>query len=129
MADELLQFIAGLVNKEKSSNEKIQVTLNVSGLLVSGYIIPASDFIEQYPLTAKIKEAAEELEKKSGSHPSDSLNSEPKYKRPEFIHLSGAKYFSPGVKPVPDGDGLFVRINLSSVSSFHFGMLQQVDNQ
>lgn len=40
-----------------------------------------------------------------------------------FIHLRDAKYYLPGVNPIPGNTSVYVRISLESVHGFSFGKL------
>ena len=91
------------------------ITLNVGGVLVTGYITSARQFMLSHILTDKFLEVAEGQFKQAGMLSDDSF---------EYIHLRDAKFFLPGHLPIPSSrDGVFWRGRLSDVSGFTFGVL------
>ena len=96
------------------------ITLHVGGLLVSGNIISRRDFLMSHPLTDKTLEIFDKLDK-----PDNMPVDKPSEDLPEFIHLSGARFFIPGNPPIPtNDDGVFWRGRISEVAGFHFGILK-----
>ena len=122
--DLLFQLVLKLAKSETDSTDgliKRGITLNVGGLLVSGYIASGRDFAMHYSLTDFILEKVDSPDSK---RPPEDGEASPDY-LPEFIHLSDAHYFSPGGLPIPGEDkGVFWRGRLSDVSGFHFGILK-----
>ena len=96
------------------------ITLHVGGLLISGNIISRRDFLMSHPQTDKMQEVLDKLDK-----PDNMPGDKPSEELPEFIHLSGARFFIPGNPPIPtDIDGVFWRGRISEVAGFSFGILK-----
>jgi hypothetical protein len=121
--DPWLQLVvASSIRINDSTDRQIEndITLHVGGLLVSGNIISGRDFLMSYPQTDKMQEWLDKLEKPENT-PVDKSSED----LPEFIHLSGARFFIPGNPPIPtDDDRVFWRGRISEVSGFHFGILK-----
>lgn len=97
------------------------IILNVGGMIVSGRIISAREFMLSDPLTNAILEEAEKLNPSSEGIADISLNDGPNY-----IHLSGARFFTPGLKPAPANDNIYWRGRIADVSGFSFGRIVEV---
>lgn len=128
-ADWLLQHLVALVT---DGPLEMGITLQVSGLLVSGRLVSgaryfegiASDFahgLAAYPQVAKsVRDSFEEFGKliyQSDAAPS----SRP---LPHYIHLTDAKFFSTAGEPVPAEKGVWWRGRISEVGGFALGQLQ-----
>lgn len=95
------------------------VTLNVGGFLVSGYVVSYERYVKHHQTTEALDIAFEQLSKTPNPEPPELLDNTPNY-----IHLRDAKYYLPGVEPIPGNMGLFVRVPLTSVHGFSFGKLE-----
>lgn len=119
--DPLLKMIAEISTKLGDSSQgrfETGITLQIGGLLVTGNIISARQYFLEHPLTDKILEVKEVLDK------TDPLAEQPDKDGPHFVHLSGARYFIPGQPPIPtQGEGVYWRGRLSEVAGFSFGIL------
>ncbi len=124
--DLLLQIILTVAVAEADASDgrtKRGITLQVGGLLVSGYIASARDFALHQPLTDWI---LEKLQAKEAQEAGRALLSDepPPDDLPEYIHLSDAHFHTPGQPPLPaTPEGVFWRCRLSEVAGFHFGLL------
>ncbi|TSK05952.1 MAG: hypothetical protein FPO08_14110 [Geobacter sp.] len=116
MKDAALVSIIKCAELEEPNEQ--DVTLLVGGFLVSGKVISFEKYSQHHPITESIAAAFDEADKALTEEQIAELG------RPNFIHLSGAKYFIPGQQPIPNGDGVFARISLSAVHGFHLGSLQ-----
>lgn len=113
MKDIMLVALITLAEGEQSIEH--DVTLLVGGFLVSGLVISYEKYLQHHPITKEIGLA---IEKFNAETP------EPSEKTHNFIHLRDAKYYFPGVKPVPENMSLFIRIPLESVHGFSLGRLE-----
>lgn len=102
-----------------------QITLNVGGWLISGYLIGYEEYMKTFmfgQIQKVIDEAREQL-KAEGELEESSGNDQP-HKCPRFIHLKDAKFFQPGYHPIPGNEGVLWRGRLSAVDGFVYGVLQ-----
>jgi hypothetical protein len=116
--DPVLKMIVEVSTRMADQTEgqvQAEITLNVGGFLVSGYITSARQFMLHHVLTDGLLEAAESEFKSAGMLSDDTF---------EYIHLSRAKFFVPGQPAIPGNvDGVFWRGRLSDISGFTFGVL------
>jgi hypothetical protein len=123
--DPLLKIIVEISTEMADSTQgqvETGITLQVGGMLVTGHIIPVRQFLLEHPLTDRILEAYEKLEKQ------DPTPEEDKNDAYHYIHLSGARIFLPGQPPIPtQGEGVYWRGRISEVSGFWFRNLTVSD--
>ena len=91
------------------------VTLLVGGFLVSGFVVSYEKFAQHHQTSAGIDSAKRIILAE---------NAAPEDKTYNFLHLRDAKYYLPGVQPIPGNTGVFVRIPIESVNGFSFGKLE-----
>jgi hypothetical protein len=122
-SDPWLAMVVELSTKMADStqgNAETEITLQVSGMLVSGYIISTRQFLLEHPLTDRL---LEEIDRQNRADATASPN--PEKNQVEFIHLRDTRFYTPGQPPIPtSGPGTFWRCRLSDVSGFHFGILK-----
>lgn len=117
MKDVMLLSLIAMASAEEPVEH--DVTLIVGGFLVSGYVISYDKYVNHHQTTAELEEIFKELRKAPVPEGKEAVDNSP-----NFIHLRDAKYYLPGVNPIPGNMGVFVRIPLESVHGFTFGKLQ-----
>lgn len=122
--DYVLEELVALVN---AGNYEISVTLQVSGMLVSGLLVSGKRFFEGYSddLSSPF-EPGSEMEEAVREF---ALTNRAVYDRegeevdpPMFIHLRDARYVTPGGL-LPTNNGVWWRGRLSEVGGFSLGSL------
>ncbi|MGP9499720.1 gas vesicle accessory protein GvpU [Halomonas sp. 86] len=122
-------FLQSLVNMANDGIE-VGVTLQVSGLLVSGILASGKayfeGFAEDFSSGLNDPEAAEsvrdsfakygEIYKKEGD------DAPPP---PQYIHLKNARFFNTSGHPIPGNKGVWWRGRISEVAGFTLGSLGQ----
>lgn len=131
--DNVLQVFSYLANQ---SGLGIPITLNVSGLLVSGLIISRDEYMKGIANTIRKgvsmwpeddKNFVEDQLLKSMEEPLDEEKMPKLVDDVRYIHLKGARVFSVGGKPIPSsGDGFLWRGRINSVDGFSIGQLEYV---
>ena len=95
------------------------ITLCVKGLLVSGVIISATDYLQSNPILYNLTEMAVEA---TGDKRADTKYAEAVGRG--FIHLKHARFFQGGGEMVPNGtDGVFWRGCVAQVDGFFLGRI------
>lgn len=115
MKDPLL--ISLIVLAEAENPIEHDVTLVVGGFLISGFITSYNNYIKCNP-TAEAFEKAINIFKQNNDQAHENE------KEINFIHLHSAKYYVPGVNPIPSNTGIHIRIPLESVQGFSFGKFE-----
>jgi hypothetical protein len=127
--DWLLQHLVALVT---DGPLEMGITLQVSGLLVSGKLVSgaryfegiASDFahgLAAHPQVAKsLRQSFEEFGKLI--YEGDAATSARPL--PHYIHLTDTKFFSTAGDPIPAGKGVWWRGRIAEVGGFTLGQLQ-----
>lgn len=125
LPDHFLQALVALANLEV----KMPVTLTVAGQLISGRIVSGRVFFQhvQDDVVSRMTDG------ETKGHVTDLVNQYftaypsgealPGGGSPAYIHLVGARYFAPGVHPIPTGKPGLWRGRLADVSGFQFGEL------
>ncbi len=123
-------FIQSLVNIANVAPLSFGVTLQVSGLLVSGYLVSGKAYFEavgQQVVAGVAQNAAlaEQLRKMfatfESAYPTDSGQTERPV--PQFIHLQNARFYSTDGTPVPGNEGVWWRGRISEISAIVIGIL------
>lgn len=114
--DIVLQMLASTSTKE--GEKPLFITLAVNGFLLSGRVITREMWMEK----ADLKIGVPDLDLSSIESP-PIVTGQFTNELPQFIHLTGAKYFSTGFNPVPMNEGVNVRVDLNAVTGFFFGQL------
>jgi hypothetical protein len=127
-------FLQALVDMANGSDTEFPVTLNVGGMLVSGTLVGGHKYFEGFAKdffsgwSESTRESAGTLEKwfaelgeiytadkkADGGNPLASIR---------FIHLKNARFFQPGVAPIPTNRGVWWRGRLEAVEGFVLGTL------
>jgi hypothetical protein len=123
-------FIQSLVNVANVAPLSFGVTLQVSGLLVSGYLVSGKAYfaaIGQQVVSAFGPNAdlAEQMRKMFATFESAYPNDPTQKDRPvpQFVHLQNARFYSTDGKPVPTHAGVWWRGRISEISGIVIGIL------
>ena len=123
-------FIQSLVNVSNISALGFGVTLQVSGLLVSGYLVSGKTYFEavgEQVISGIAENAAlaDQLRKLFATFESAYPNDpgQPERPVPQFIHLKNARFYSTDGSPVPTNEGVWWRGRISQISGIVIGML------
>ena len=134
-ADSFLQRLVNMVNK---GGMEVSITLQVSGLLVSGMLVSQSKYFEGFSLDfatgLNVKESEKTLLKAFSRSDDTSVKHDPLagyagrepnpiIPMPSYIHLKNAKFFNPSGNPIPGNRGVWWRGRLSKVAGFILGTL------
>lgn len=123
--DPLLDLVAKIsaqMGDDTQGRAEMPVVLHVGGLLITGRIISSRQFFLAHSLTDQILEVQARLAQAPPAL-ADQLEDEGLV----FIHLAGARFFVPGLPPIPDHDDFYWRVNAAHVSGFSFGRLTMSD--
>jgi hypothetical protein len=124
-------FLQKLVSFANEWGLEISITLQVSGMLVSGVLVGGtkyfdefaelfSDGLKNYPdLGQAFHELISSYKKLYEVKPEENPDLPP----PHYIHLRNAKFYHPGQQPIPISDGVVWRGRISEVGGFNLGSL------
>jgi hypothetical protein len=127
-------FIQSLVNVANVAPLQFGVTLQVSGLLVSGYLVSGKAYFEaigQQVVSGFAQNAAlaDQMRKMfatfESAYPNDPGQSERPV--PQFVHLQNARFYSTNGAPVPSNEGVWWRGRISQISGIVIGILNASD--
>ena len=123
-------WLQQLIHIANISESVWQITLNVSGFLVSGTLIGGEEYFESLgnEMSRGLSAEAAKTIKDLFSSPASFYTSDIYKEKPNgYIHLKDAKFFHPGGAPVPNNRGV---LWIEEVSGFSFGLLstQNLDN-
>jgi hypothetical protein len=127
-------FIQSLVNIATVAPLSFGVTLQVSGLLVSGYLVSGKTYFEaigQQIVSGLSQNAAlaDQMRKMfatfESAYPNDPGQSERPV--PQFVHLQNARFYSTDGTPVPSNEGVWWRGRISQISGIVIGILNVGD--
>lgn len=125
--DTILQLLVDMVNADQLPN--IPVTLNVGGLLVSGYLVSVRNYFVQLmeTLSGGGSGSKPDFATLWETTPAAAQVREPKWDKHEpsarFVHLRNAVIFYPGGGPsVTAGEGILWRGRVDAVDGFMLGM-------
>jgi len=127
-------FIQSLVNVANVAPLSFGVTLQVSGLLVSGYLVSGRTYFEaigQQIVSGLSQNAAlaDQMRKMfatfESAYPNDPGQSERPV--PQFVHLQNARFYSTDGTPVPANEGVWWRGRISQISGIVIGILNVSD--
>lgn len=125
-------FLQSLVNMANDGFE-VGITLQVSGLLVSGVLAGGKSYFEGFaeefssrfndPESAKFMRGhftnyGDIYKKEDGAPPTS----------PQYIHLKNARFFNTSGNPIPGNRGVWWRGRISEVAGFTLGSLEKSDN-
>jgi hypothetical protein len=127
-SDWLLSVFVEAVNHGAGS---MTVTLWVSGALVSGTLVAATEYLDG--IADSFDEATGDatlgdIFRKQGDAMREDLATEGEdAPRPWFIHLKGARTFAPGGPPIPANRGVWWRGRLDAVDAWYLGLLSPAE--
>ena len=126
-------FLQLLVDAVNGTTSEVGLTIQVSGLLVSGTLVSGEKYFEGFAeaLAAAQADDKESAEKHRAAFAkygeqykrSEGNGSEEKKALPLYIHLKDARFYTPGTKPIPGNKGVWWRGRISEVSGFILGVL------
>ena len=123
-------FIQSLVNVANVAPLSFGVTLQVSGLLVSGYLVSGKAYFEAIGQQivsgfAQNAELADQMRKMFATFESAYPNDPGQKDRPvpQFVHLQNARFYSTDGAPVPSNAGMWWRGRISEISGIVIGIL------
>ncbi len=123
-------FIQSLVNVATIAPLSFGVTLQVSGLLVSGYLVSGKAYFEAVGEQvidgfSQNAELAEQIRQMFATFESAYSGDPERSERPvpQFIHLQNARFYSTEGTPVPVNEGVWWRGRISEVSGIVIGIL------
>jgi hypothetical protein len=123
-------FIQSLVNIANVAPLSFGVTLQVSGLLVSGYLVSGKAYFEavgQQIISGFSQNAAlaDQMRKMFATFESAYPSGPGQTERPvpQFVHLQNARFYSTDGTPVPSNEGVWWRGRISEISGIVIGIL------
>jgi len=122
--DSLVVSIAELAN-QAGEDIQLEVTIALSGFLVSGDVISAEEYCDSHPVSRTFHENVPVLaESEEGSDDVSAAQdgAEPPKISAGLLHLGNAQFFSGSGAPIPR-IGTKVRIPIHHIQSFSFGRL------
>lgn len=124
-------FLRMLVKVANSSTASFGITLQVSGMLVSGDLVNGKSYFEGFAdeLSGALNEFPDVAQSIRNSFAMfGQLYSDPtsyELEEPRFIHLRNARFFNTGGTPIPDNRPVWWRGQLSHVGGFILGRLDK----
>ncbi len=123
-------FIQSLVNVANVAPLSFGVTLQVSGLLVSGYLVSGKAYFQaigQQIVSGLVQNAAlaDQMRQMFATFESAYPNDPTQKDRPvpQFVHLQNARFYSTDGTPVPSNAGVWWRGRISQISGIVIGIL------
>jgi hypothetical protein len=124
-------FLQSLVNKADQSDLEVGITLQVSGMLVSGSLVSGRKYFEGFAADfsswfANDPGAVESIKKSFSSYgetykaDTETYDDSPP---PQYIHLKNARFFNTVGDPIPANKGVWWRGRLCEVGGFSLGSL------
>ena len=123
-------FIQSLVNVANVAPLSFGVTLQVSGLLVSGYLVNGKAYFEavgEQIISGVAQNAAlaDQMRKMfttfESAYPAEPGPAERPV--PQFVHLQNARFYGTDGTPVPSNEGVWWRGRISEISGIVIGIL------
>jgi hypothetical protein len=127
-ADWFLQSLVGMANE---STLEIGITLQLSGMLVSGNLVSgrqyfdgfASDFARPFANDPETANPIKESFRAYGEIYGQPKDGEPDRPAPQFVHLKDARFFNTAGNPIPGNKGVWWRGRVCEVGGFSLGSL------
>ena len=124
-------FLQTLVRMVNESNIEMGITLQVSGMLVSGNLVSGKQYFDGFAADfaspfANDPEAAESIKDSFSSYgeiyyqPKEGESDLPP---PQFVHLKNARFFNTAGNPIPGNRGVWWRGRICEVGGFSLGSL------
>lgn len=124
-------FLQSLVNMVNINDLEFGITLQVSGLLVSGNLVGGKEYFEGFAedfsssftnepevaenIKSSFAQYGEIYEKKDGEE----------IPPPQYIHLKDTRFFNTSGNPIPGNKGVWWRGRISEVGGFTLGSLSR----
>ncbi len=124
-------FLQSLVAMANRSNLEIGITLQVSGMLVSGSLVSGKKYFEGFaedfssPFAAD-PEAAESIKASYSSYGElykKDADAEGVSLPPQYVHLKNARFFNTTGNTIPGNKGMWWRGRIGAVGGFSLGSL------
>jgi hypothetical protein len=115
-------FLQALVDLADNSNQEFDITLQVSGMLVSGRLVSAKSYFEGFaedfasPISGDYAESMKKLFMQFVETDENQLF-------PQFVHLKNARFFNIGGNPIPMNRGVWWRGRICEVGGFCAGSI------
>jgi hypothetical protein len=122
-------FLQSLVNMANGSGFEVGITLQVSGLLVSGILVGGKAYFEGFAddfssAFANDPEGAESVRSSFAKYGEIYKEEEGKESPPpQYIHLKNTRFFNTSGNPIPGNRGVWWRGRISEVGGFTLGSL------
>lgn len=119
-------FLQMLVQLANTSPMEIGITLQVSGMLVSGSIVSRKSYFEGFaedfasPFSGE-PNTAETMKKNFSMFGEKKLDENEQL--PQFVHLKSARFFNTIGNPIPKNRGVWWRGRICEVGGFSLGIL------
>lgn len=129
--DWFLQMLVGMTN---DAMFEVGITLQVSGMLVSGSLVSGKAYFDGFAADfASIfaePEIASSIRRDLSSY-GDVYNApdegQPDRPPPQYVHLKNARFFNTAGKPIPANRGVWWRGRIREVGGFTLGSLSAAD--
>lgn len=124
-------FLQTLVRMVNNSDLEIGITLQVSGMLVSGILVSgkkyfdgfAKDFSSPFSENPELAESVRSNFAAYGEIYSQGEENDGEVPPPQYIHLKQARFFSTSGNPIPGNKGVWWRGRIGEVGGFSIGSL------
>jgi hypothetical protein len=126
-------FLQRLVGFANYWGIEASITLQVSGMLVSGTLISGAKYFEEFAAqfaggfknNAELSEPFHELissyKKIYAVAPEEVIDQSP----PNYVHLRNAQFYQPGQKPLPANQGVLWRGRVAEIGGFNLGSFSE----
>src|SRR5688572_8180609 len=123
-------FLQSLVNMANRGGLQIGITLQVSGLLVSGVLVGGKAYFEGFAedISSSIADPELAASIRNSFAKYGEIYSEQEGEQlppPDYIHLRNTRFFNTSGNPIPKNTGVWWRGRLSEVGGFTLGSLSQ----
>lgn len=122
-------FLQSLVAMANNSDIELGITLQVSGLLVSGTLVGGKKYFEGFAedfsgVFASEPEVAESIKNSFAKYGEIYKKEEgEEIPPPQYIHLKNTRFFNTAGNPIPGNKGVWWRGRVSEVGGFTLGSL------
>lgn len=124
MRNTMLRALVFAINKDAETYKDGAdgITLNVSGMLISGILVPYKSFLEQ-PQCKTLKHFSELFD--SVGNPEDVAKREEEFglEDTNFLYLKNACYYV-GNKPIPTNSQNYMSVHIDSIDAYNMGELR-----
>ncbi len=128
--DWFLQSLIGFANRW---GLEMGITLQVSGMLVSGTLISGAKYFEEFAAqfaggfknNAELSEPFHELISSYKKIYDVASEEDSDHPPPNYVHLRNAQFYQPGQKPLPTNQGVLWRGRVAEIGGFNLGSLSE----